>query len=575
MYIEHRPEIKFVLSLRSVSDGNRTITHPNHDKCWPTKVTCEMNIGNWRDELEKEGLLVEYFYLLEGFAKGFHQGIPKHTVKDLQWFSPPNHNSAIEARNKIERNILKEVAAGRMCGPFTELEVFNNIGFFRTSPLGAVINGDGSFRPINDLSFPRFDPDIPSVNSFVNKDEFATTWDDFKVVAQFFRSLEEDVLMGLFDWEGAYRQIPTHPSQWPYLAIKDFNNNIYIDLRIAFGGVAGCGSFGGPADGWKCLMKNKFNPLEAFRWVDDNLMIKLASNTTSMIDIVHASERLGVKTNVTKYSEFASEQKFIGFLWNAKNKTVTLPLNKLRQRIIELDEFLATPTFKKSQVEKFNGKLSHMTLILPQLKAYLCENFKWVATWRTPGPRRMPALVREDLSYWKNCLASLQPTRLVPDPIVRNVGWVGDASSSFGIGIIIGKQWSQFAWLPGWSNPIDQPPRTIAWAETVVVRLGLLMLFNQRSVEGCCFSSLTDNTTTEGAARNRKSRDFWINDEWKRVQDLLIHHDCDISLVRVISADNSADQLSRGYDASKSKEDMVLVSVPKDLLGVLYQVLPI
>lgn len=436
---------------------------------WPATVSCEMNIEVWEEELKKFGLLSKYLYLLDGFSEGFHQGIPTHTIGDLPWYSPPNHQSALEAKEKIEENIKKEVAKGRMKGPFSPQEVYDNIGFFRTSPLGAVINGDGSFRPINDLSFPRFDIDVPSVNSFVDKDNFQTTWDDFKIVSKFFKSLKLDVLLGIFDWEGAYRQVPTHPSQWKYLAIKDFNNMIYIDLRKAFGGVAGCGSFGGPADGWKELMKKKFELVEAFRWVDDNLMIKKSSQPTSMLQIVQASESLGVKTNVTKYSEFSHEQKFIGFLWNVREKTVSLPVNKLNQRRSELDTFMETEKFSKNEVEKFNGKLSHLTLILPQLKAYLVDNFKWVATWKSPGKRTMPAQVREDMTYWKECLASLEPTRIIPDYTVRSIGWVGDASSSYGIGIIIGKAWAQFAWLPGWSDPVGQPKRTIAWAETVTV----------------------------------------------------------------------------------------------------------
>lgn len=542
---------------------------------WPSDVHCEMNIQEWERELKETGLLAEYLYLLDGFTEGFHQGIPKHTIGNLHWFSPPNHNSALEAREKIEQSIEKEVKAKRMYGPFTEQQVFEELGFFRTSPLGAVINGDGSFRPINDLSYPRHDENIPSVNSFVDKDNFSTTWDDFKIVSKFFANNELDVELGLFDWEGAYRQIPTHPSQWPYLAIKDFNGYIYIDLRIAFGGVAGCGSFGGPADGWKCIMKKKFNLVEAFRWVDDNLMIKDSRSEVSMLDIVRASESLGVKTNITKYSEFTRQQKFIGFLWDAKMKTVSLPSKTLDKRRRELHEFLDTTTFKKNQVEKFNGKLSHLTLILPQLKTYLTENFKWVATWKSPGFRRMPPSVREDMMFWQSCLQTIQPTRLIPDHIVKNVGWVGDASSSYGIGIIIGKRWSQFAWLPGWSNPIDGPIRTIAWAETVAVRLGLLMLLKLRSVAGSCFSCLTDNTTTEGAARNRKSRDFWVNNEWKLVQSLLIKNDCDVNLVRVISKDNEADLLSRGFDASKSALDLVVIEIPEDLRLLLYQVFPI
>lgn len=153
---------------------------------WPSDVKCEMNVREWEKALSDHGILAEFSYLLEGFVKGFHQGIPEHKLKGLKWFSPPNHKSALDAKEKIKRNIKKEVLAGRMCGPFTESEVYKHLGFFRTSPLGAVINGDGSFRPINDLSFPRFDDNIPSVNSFVDKDEFRTTWDDFKVVAAFF-----------------------------------------------------------------------------------------------------------------------------------------------------------------------------------------------------------------------------------------------------------------------------------------------------------------------------------------------------------------------------------------------------
>jgi hypothetical protein len=167
-------------------------------------------------------------------------------------------------------------------------------------------------------------------------------------------------------------------------------------------------------------------------------MIKKVSDRVSMLDIVEASEGMGVKTNVTKYSEFAYEQKFIGFLWNCKTKTVSLPGNKLIKRKEELKKFLAKKSFSTNEVETFNGKLGHLTLILPQLKAYLAANYKWVAVWRSPGHRKMPDDVKEDLLYWRETLDHLQPTRMIPDHIVKNVGWVGDASTEYGIGIIIG-----------------------------------------------------------------------------------------------------------------------------------------
>lgn len=543
------------------------------DQCWPTPVKCEMNISAWRNSLIEFGLLEKYGYLLVGFEEGFYQGIPDHSIKDLKWFCPPNHSSALQVKDKIEKNFNKEVNANRLFGPYDKQTVFNHLGFFRSSPLGAVKNGDKSFRPINDLSFPRNNPLIPSVNSFVDKDQFETTWDDFKVVSKFLRNLKDECLIGIFDWEGAYRQIPTHPSQWRYLVICDFNDMIYVDTRIAFGGVAGCGSFGGPADGWKEIMKAKFNLLHIFRWVDDNFCIKLKSSDVSMLELVKASELLGVKTNSTKYSEFSDQQSFIGFQWNISRRTVGLSAEKLLKRRIELDAFWTKLTWKKNELERMNGKLNHLTLILPQMKPYLTANFRWLASWSQPSSRKAPEDVLQDMAFWRQTLTTLAPTRLIPDQVEWNLGWVGDASSEFGIGVIIGKRWAQFQWLPGWNNPPNGPRRTIAWAETVAVRLGLIIANKLHNLPGRTVSVLSDNTTTNGAAKNFRSKDFWVNKEWKIIQSLLIKIDCN-PLHYVKSADNEADRLSRGEDPSKKLRHCFLVEIPIDLRSSLVQIIP-
>lgn len=135
---------------------------------------CGLNLSKWRSLVLLYGVGGDAKEVIRGCLEGFHQGIPDHTE-----------------------------------------EVFKKIGFFRSSPMGSVINGDGSFRIINDLSFPHGDADTP---------------------------------LALFDWEKVYRQIPIHPSQWRYLFLLDLLNRLWLDSRIQFGGVAGCGVFGRPAD---------------------------------------------------------------------------------------------------------------------------------------------------------------------------------------------------------------------------------------------------------------------------------------------------------------------------------------
>ncbi|KAA1121638.1 hypothetical protein PGTUg99_008289 [Puccinia graminis f. sp. tritici] len=266
-------------------------------------------------------------HIIDGFINGFDQGIPDHVVGNLRWFTPDNHSSAVNAADKIQKSIDEEVEAGRMFGPFSHDKVSGKFKFFRSSPLGSVVNADGKMRPINDLSLPKNNDkknvDIKSVNSVVNKLDFKMTWDDFMIVSTFFRSHREKFDLALFDWAKAYRQIPTNLSQSLYLMVKDLKGNLYINTRITFGGVARCGSFGLPADMWKQIMESEFDVTKVFRWVDDNLFVKSTSSLCNMKAVAKQSVELGVATSVEKCTEFAKEQNFIGFVWNGWEKIAT------------------------------------------------------------------------------------------------------------------------------------------------------------------------------------------------------------------------------------------------------------
>jgi hypothetical protein len=546
-----------------MSSNAKDVRYPTN---WPTAIRCEMNIPEWKRSLTRAELLPEFQDVLDGFENGFDQGIPQHRIGDLQHFTPPNHASALQAREKIEKSIQTELDAGRMFGPFEKEQVNKVFPFFRTNPLGAVINGDGSLRPINDLSHPHGKDGIPSVNSFVDANDFKTTWDDFNIVATFFRKLKEPVLLAIFDWEKAYRQIPTAKDQWPYLMIKDFDDKIILDTRITFGGVAGCGSFGRPADAWKWIMKKEFDVLEVFQWVDDNLFIKNRQANVTMDDIVRRSDKLGVKTNETKFSPFKTEQKYIGFVWNGTDKTVRLPEGKVGDRITQIKPFLEPGHLSSfNKVEVLAGRLNHVLFLLPQLRCYLCSLYRWLKNWFSPNATRLtPEDAREDLTFWLHTLSTFSNSRLMPNPSPTDIGWVGDASTSYGIGVLMGKNWTQLKVVEGW-NTTSNPTRNIAWLETVTIRIGLLMLKRLKAIPGKCFVVWTDNTTAENAVQNRKSNDWAANEEWKRIQSLLVEMQVDLVAKRVSSKDNRADTLSRGDNSSHKPCNYIPIFLPPDL----------
>lgn len=180
----------------------------------------------------------------------------------------------------------------------------------------------------------------------------------------------------------------------------------------------------------------------------------------------------------------------------------------------------------------------------------------------------LPEDAREDLLFWKTTLGSFKNMTLVASAEPKDINWVGDASTSFGVAVLIGERWSQFRLKDGWDK-VKGVKRGIAWLETVAIRLGLLMLSNLEVKPGQNLMVWTDNTTSESAINKRKSRDRSVNEEWKVIQHLLIQMQLDLTPLRVVSEENRADALSRGIVTGHDKALRMMIEIPQDLSEAL------
>jgi hypothetical protein len=251
----------------------------------------------------------------------------------------------------------------------------------------------------------------------------------------------------------------------------DFDGCLLLDTRILFGGAAGCGAFGRPADAWKLIMLHEFH-LTIFRWVDDNLFFKEIDNNTNILDIVRQSTKLGVATNAEKYSPFMTEQKFIGFIWNGTDQTVRLPSSKLNQRRAQVETFLIEGTkFSFDKVEVMVGTLNHVAYLFPQMKCNLCGLYRWLKSWVSKKAQRpVPSVVTEDLQRWMHVLDNYEPTRLIPKQAPTDIGWIGDTLPSYGLGVIVAGRWVQL-------------PMNNSWR--CGTTLGRIELERERCLKGC------------------------------------------------------------------------------------------
>lgn len=178
--------------------------------------------------------------------------------------------------------------------------------------------------------------------------------------------------------------------------------------------------------------------------------------------------------------------------------------------------------------------------------------------------RRIDHDVREDLEFWKMTLNSFKHLRLIASPEPVDVTWVGDASTSYGIGVLVGTKWARVRMTDAWRNA-DEERKHINYLETVTIRLGLLMILVLDGRPGRNLVVWTDNTTAQAAVTNRRSKNRAVNEEWKLIQTLLINSQLDITARRVTSEDNMADKLSRGIRGTCREEDRVVLIIPHDL----------
>jgi len=267
---------------------------------------------------------------------------------------------------------------------------------------------------------------------------------------------------------------------------------------------------------------------------------------------MNLTEKLGVPWSREKLKRFATTQKYIGFLWDLNDKTVSMPQDKLDNVFKLLDRWLdPVNCFSASDAARLHGKLVHIASIFPLIRPFLRSAAAFAQHFRShraklfPRPALMADLrwVQQILRDSPNCcpLAS-------PDPV--DLEWWGDASTSFGIGVVIGGRWAIWRWS---HNTRVGPGQKfdIGWAEAVAVELGLhlafaLGLLEPRKDRRNCFLVRSDNSGIVSVITKGRSRSQRTNEVLKEIYHLLACWNVRITTEHVTSAQNISDSLSRG-----------------------------
>jgi len=354
-----------------------------------------------------------------------------------------------------------------------------------------------------------------------------------------------------FDISAAYRLTPVSPDQqWALCLFWD--SRVHVDRAVAFGLASSAGVFGSVVDMLVaiCEASREFGPI--VKWVDDFFVTMLPHQWFTEADFMDLTGRFGVPWSIKKLRPFNTVPRYLGYDWDLQSKTVLTPQHKL----VASQELLASwmgrgVSFTRRKVETLHGKLVYMSSLfrlirpfLPSIKTF-SESFK-----STQARLHPPSSLVKDL-HWVAWLLSVLP-RCAPLSYTEpeDVGWWGDASTPFGIGVVTGKFWAVWCWTPGF-HPGPGSQFNIGWAEAVAVELGLLMFLRlgsqiNRRPDHNHILVRSDNAAVVNTLKKGRSRSGETNHSLKRVYILLASSGLVLRGKHVTSRENISDALSRG-----------------------------
>lgn len=198
-------------------------------------------------------------------------------------------------------------------------------------------------------------------------------------------------------------------------------------------------------------------------WVDNFVFFRFPSSLDplsfpySLSDIHNVASCLGWPWKDSKTRPFASRFKYLGFNWDLHTKSVQIPDAKKSRYLSKLRPWAEGQKFSRKKAESVLGTLVHCSLAVPDGRSRLPSLYRFVSSFNHSSSlftRRLPnPSVFSDVHWWQDCLSMEFCGSFLskPPPPSQIEFWV-DASSTWGIGIILGHEWDAWMLRPGWDK---------------------------------------------------------------------------------------------------------------------------
>ena len=411
-----------------------------------TKITTPLKADVWKLWLSYHPDSAFSEYIIQGLTNGFRIGFDhmNHACRPAKC----NHPSAMNCPQVISESIAKEVAAGRLIGPFPPA----TIPYAHISSLGAVPKKHSSNKwcLILDLSHPR----NHSVNDGIRRDLCSLSYTSVDNIVQKILMMGRGTLLAKIDIEHAFRNVPVHADDRHLLGLA-WDGGVYIDTVLPFGLRSApkililtlwLMVFSGLPVSVVCLT------LTTFLMISSPLGTPTLMNVPGNLDIlVDTCHILGMPLALSKKEGPATSLIFLGIEVDCNSMQLRLPLPKLHRLQATTREWAGRKDCTKHELQSLIGQLHDASIIIRPGRTFirrLLDLLKASHHRKQKDMVRLNTEARSDILWWSTFIADWNGLSMMKASKGLHADWVltTDASGSWGCGAFWSTYWVQLPW---------------------------------------------------------------------------------------------------------------------------------
>lgn len=392
--------------------------------------------------------------------------------------------------------LARELERGYLIGPFDHPP----FDIYRINPLGlAETKYTKKKRLTVDMSAPHNLEGHSSLNDLINKDDFSLSYVKIDDAIRVINSLGPNVLMCKTDITDAFKQVPIHPSLWPFHGIG-WNNQYYFFTRLVFGSRSSPKIFDSLSSIITWIAIHNYNLPHTLHLLDDFLCIvpPTMDGEAALARLLSMFQGLNIPLSEAKTAGPSPVLEYLGIILDTKAMEARLPEDKLARITSLVDNFLGRKKCTQGEMLSLIGHLGFATRVIPAGRSFMSRLFIAAYTVKELSHRvYINSDCRKDLHMWHYLLHHWNGVSLFLESETTSADALElytDASGSLGFGGYFRGQWFYGAWPEELVNNLSTDNLSIAFKELYPIVVAAMLWGHSWQRKRVVFNS--DNQAT-------------------------------------------------------------------------------